>query len=421
MRIDHIDLQNVMRFERWSANFTPQFNVIVGDNGSGKTSVLRMLAWVLSHWTPRAPQVIEPEFVRRTIEVAEGAAFLRHHAPWHIGVMGVDPTGIPFDGLEGTQSSPGMNLAFSTSQRAQRLHAQAEADANTPLPLLAYFSPWREKPRSNASRVGTSGVPSRLDGYTDALDLHADYDAFAGWFKDREIDRQETGETIPAAEAARRAVMGVIPGCRDLRWYRKLNDIVVTLEDGERHELWRLSDGYRTMLAMVGEMAWRAAVLNPRLGERVTDQVQGVVLIDELDLHLHPRWQRHVVDDLRRVFPKVQFITTTHSPFIVQSMRRDEVINLDEGASMDFWREGIEDIAQHVMGLNDEQMRRSQLFVRFEQLSEAYVRLLEAPSASPDEVQEKRRQLDRLQEQLSDNPATVAILRMERLAREGQQ
>ncbi|MFY0567387.1 AAA family ATPase [Archangium lansingense] len=93
-----------------------------------------------------------------------------------------------------------------------------------------------------------------------------------------------------------------------------------------------LSDGVRNMLAMVGDIAYRTATLNPHLRELAPSNTPGIVLIDELDLHLHPLWQREVVDDLRSVFPAIQFVATSHSPFIIQSLRRNELINLDDPA-----------------------------------------------------------------------------------------
>jgi len=73
------------------------------------------------------------------------------------------------------------------------------------------------------------------------------------------------------------------------------------------------------MLGMVADIAYRSAVLNPQLGSEAAQKTPGIVLIDEIDLHLHPKWQRRVVEDLRATFPALQFVATTHSPFIAFS------------------------------------------------------------------------------------------------------
>ena len=99
---------------------------------------------------------------------------------------------------------------------------------------------------------------------------------------------------------------------------------------GERLPFSFLSDGYRNMVALVADVAWRAAVLNPHLGKDAAARSEGVVLIDEIDLHLHPRWQRRVLGNLRRTFPGLQFVTTTHSPQVIASARREEVRVLEK-------------------------------------------------------------------------------------------
>lgn len=86
------------------------------------------------------------------------------------------------------------------------------------------------------------------------------------------------------------------------------------------------------MVALVADIAWRAAVLNPHLAAHAAERSEGVILIDEVDLHLHPRWQRRVLGDLRRTFPALQFVTTTHSPQILSSARREEVRVLESNA-----------------------------------------------------------------------------------------
>ena len=95
-----------------------------------------------------------------------------------------------------------------------------------------------------------------------------------------------------------------------------------------------MSDGYRNMLSMVADIAYRMALLNPQLLDKVTEETDGVVLIDEIDLHLHPAWQRYVVKTLKDIFPKVQFIVTTHAPSIIASASREEIVVLKDYVPM---------------------------------------------------------------------------------------
>lgn len=105
-------------------------------------------------------------------------------------------------------------------------------------------------------------------------------------------------------------------------------DEVQILFDNENSlPVWLLSDGYRNVIGMVADIAYRMAILNPHLEEKTVEETPGIVLIDEIDLHCHPKWQRIIVNNLIEVFPKVQFIATTHSPFIIQSLNKAQLIN----------------------------------------------------------------------------------------------
>ena len=412
-RIEKIDIQNVMRFERFQATFSPSFSILIGDNGAGKTTLLTLLCRVLSTWIPQPKSLRHSvDFVRESLQIINDTPYRQPHHPWHLSVEGQGPDHTRFTHTESDeQTTTGNN-------RANKWHRAAESDIHVALPLLAYFSPWREPPAKRKPRIAPAGVPRRLDGYQGALDLHADFKDFAAWFKGFEMQRIEAGNRVGAVEAVRTTVMACIPGCTDLRWVPVLDDIVVTIH-GTTHPIWRLSDGFRTMLALVGELAWRAAVLNPALGIEVAKCVEGVVLIDELDLHLHPRWQRRVVNDLRSAFPRVQFIATTHSPFIVQSMRADEVINLDGQAPMEYWREGIEDIATQGMGVTEGGPNlHSRRYRELEAAADQYYRLLEASDASPTELEQRRLRLDSIELEFSRDPAMAALLKMRRAATE---
>lgn len=95
---------------------------------------------------------------------------------------------------------------------------------------------------------------------------------------------------------------------------------------------WReLSDGYHVFLSLVADIARRAVSLNDFDGENATDLVEGLVLVDEIDLHLHPKWQRTVLRGLRAAFPKLQFVVSTHSPQVLSSVENRQVRHLDNG------------------------------------------------------------------------------------------
>jgi predicted ATP-binding protein involved in virulence len=134
-------------------------------------------------------------------------------------------------------------------------------------------------------------------------------------------------ETI-ALSAVKRAIVGCVEGAISLYYDERYKDLVVNFEQFGHQLFQNLSDGQRIVLTLVGDLVKRATSLNPHLADRVLDETPGVVLIDELDLHLHPRWQRRVIHDLKTTFPSIQFIATTHSPQLIGEAGPEEVILL---------------------------------------------------------------------------------------------
>ena len=95
--------------------------------------------------------------------------------------------------------------------------------------------------------------------------------------------------------------------------------------DAMRIPINQLSDGYKSMISLVADIAYRMAVLNPQFLGNICKNTDGVVLIDEVDLHLHPAWQQRVLGDLRAIFPKVQFIVSTHAPAVINTVKRESI------------------------------------------------------------------------------------------------
>ena len=164
--------------------------------------------------------------------------------------------------------------------------------------------------------------------------------AFQRWVIGKTLERlQEFAETgIPKIKDAPKdelelvntAIDSCLENAKKIHYDLKLKSIAVEWKTGEATLFDHLSDGQRTLLAMVADIARRACLLNPHLGENVLLETPGIVLIDERDLHLHPKWQRRIIGDLRRVFPRIQFICTTHSPQLIGECKPEEIIMLDE-------------------------------------------------------------------------------------------
>ena len=128
-------------------------------------------------------------------------------------------------------------------------------------------------------------------------------------------------------EAVREAIYSLIPAFSNLRVRRSPLRMTVT-KDGEELIINQLSDGEKCLLAMVGDLARRLAIANPSLPDPL--QGSGVVLIDEIELHLHPKWQREIIPALTRTFPNCQFIVTTHSPQVISHVKPEGIYILEK-------------------------------------------------------------------------------------------
>ena len=119
----------------------------------------------------------------------------------------------------------------------------------------------------------------------------------------------------------------------------------------------RNSQWMKNTLSMIGDIAYRMAVLNPTLGDQVLEKTPGVVLIDEIDLHLHPQWQQTILSDLHAIFPEIQFIVSSHAPAVINSVPREQIRILDHGeiympAAQTYGRDA-NSILREVMNVSD--------------------------------------------------------------------
>lgn len=127
--------------------------------------------------------------------------------------------------------------------------------------------------------------------------------------------------------------------------------VALKTEEGTVVPFATLSDGYRNVIKIVLDVAARMCMLNPYLKGEALRETPGVVVIDEIDLSLHPTWQRRIIGILKDLFPKIQFICATHSPFIIQSLEDGELHSLDSDLEEEYSGESIEDIAEDIMGV----------------------------------------------------------------------
>lgn len=343
MRIDAIEISNFKAFEQRSFDFHPEFNLVVGVNGTGKTSLLDALAVATGSWflglRGYDSRHIWHDEVRLAAHKFDGEIRFEPQYPVKVTARGV-VVDRPLQ-WERSVETPGGKTRFKQAGDIKALAASVEQtvrDAgDVVLPLISYYGTGRlwQEPRAE-SQVKTEQklirqkAVSRLDGYLNSVTPRISTRELVLWIARQSWAGYQQGRETPVFKAVKRAVVSCLEGADNLYFDPKRGEVVVVMKGARGTQpFFNLSDGQRCMLAMVGDIAQKAAKLNPQFGDAVLTRTPGVVLIDELDLHLHPRWQRRVISDLRRTFPAIQFICTTHSPQLIGQARADEVIMLD--------------------------------------------------------------------------------------------
>lgn len=377
MRIDQLVVQNFKGFDTREFSFHPEFNLIVGVNGTGKTSTLDALAVAIGSWFLgvkgadsrhiRPNEVLLGDFEHEDIDDEGKRHFSVHWEnvyPCRVQARG-EVLGKRIEWIR-SLNGPGGRTTYSEATQIKKLATQADAAVrkgeDVTLPLISYYGTgrlWLE-PRdsyqvSDPMRVADKEELSRLAGYWNSVDPRLSVGQLTRWIARQSwISYQQGNRTPPVFAAVKSAIVGCVEAATNIYFDAVLGEVVVEMQGGTQ-PFSNLSDGQRSMLALVGDIAHKAAKLNPHLGAKVLDETTGVVLIDELDLHLHPRWQRRIIEDLRRTFPKVQFICTTHSPQLIGQAKSDEIILLGQPEKHPGQSYGMDSnwILRHVMGSDD--------------------------------------------------------------------
>ncbi|HFU3957858.1 TPA: AAA family ATPase, partial [Streptococcus suis] len=233
-------------------------------------------------------------------------------------------------------------------------------DTDVILPIVSYYGTGRlYKKKSNRKNTKRKRA-SRLDGYIDALSSGTNEKELFKWFEDMSLIQIQDDKKVPELEAVKRAIVSCFeisnPNISDISvsYSFKSKEIELTYKKSNTYErlpLHLFSDGIRITLTMVADIASRMAKLNPQLLDKVLE-TPGVVLIDEIDMHLHPTWQRKILESLLNIFPNIQIVTTTHSPVVVSNVKSEYLRLLKDNDIYDSesgFGKDINDILREIM------------------------------------------------------------------------
>ena len=446
MRIDRICIRNFKGFEDRTLEFPRSLDapaggngsvhVLIGENGTGKTTALDALAVAMGIWCVAfksyGSRGIEDQEVRVLAEGTNGRVSFVPAGDAMISVRG-EIDGEPAawvrsrKGLgKNTVNSPVAGSAYGLEVARALVKKTQEPKSGTILPLLAYYGAGRLWLEPNAPKKKKEGAPVqdkadllRFAPYRGCLDSRCRARDLNNWLLQHDWDAYQTGEADPGYELVKKALVNCLPEATGLRFAPKMKEVTVNFARREEQAFSNLSDGQRNMLALVGDLAVKAVRLNHAiLGDEVLRQTPGIVLIDEIDLHLHPTWQRVVLENLRTVFPNLQFIATTHSPFIVQALHDGELVMLEGQPVPQTSNMGIEKIARGLMGVP-----KPEVSPRYQHQVDAakdyLLTLEEAATAPEDKLQSYLDRLSQGIDEFADNPAYQAFLELKREAKLG--
>jgi len=336
MYIESVIITNFKGIAELKVDFQTGFNLIKGKNGKGKTSILEAVAAGLGGYLAGIDGVpsknIAKDEIRYTYSLnGDGSCDQIPNLPAEIQVQAM------IGGKEYSWKRRRKSIAaYKSTQLSGSIAAIAEkmsVSKDQELPVLCYQSAgraWLKK------RNKTEDYPhkkyTRTAGYIGALTESSGVQLLKNWCLKMELVAYQKKRKVAEYEAVKRAVADFMrymdPGKTfEIFYDSQLEEIMY--KDGESIlPVHNLSAGYQSLIWMVFNIAYRMSVLNPDKKQNIA-QTSGIVLIDEIDIHLHPKWQWRIIDALTAVFPNVQFIASTHAPILFASAKKIWVIDID--------------------------------------------------------------------------------------------
>lgn len=296
-----------------------QVAILIGANGAGKSSILDAAAIALTRITAqlgatgagkRHIQTTDINNKQTSASVKIDLAHRGEQYNWLLTRRGRNTKKQEVEHL--------ISRLDDVKKLASALQSELDNEVEASVPVLAYY-PVNRAVLDIPLKIRVAHDFSPLGAYENALTSATNFRVFFEWFRNREDIENEKRIDAPnfrdsSLEAVRTAIQTFMAGCTQLRVRR--NPLRMTINKaGEEVLINQLSDGEKCLLALIGDLARRFAIANPNSAKPLSGE--GIVLIDEIELHLHPAWQRSVVHQLKTTFPNCQFLISTHSPQVL--------------------------------------------------------------------------------------------------------
>lgn len=398
MRINKIDIINFRGFQHETREFKSNLTVVIGNNTAGKTTLLKALQVGLGAYLQCLGKLPSAAQYRRNFSIhdrfmafdPEAKDYVPNNERTRISIEAdyyvTDsiendvPQFIPTS-IAWSREFTGSATTHSKSCAGELMTIVSEMEAKrykyhdgSVYPLVLSFG---AKRTSDAQKKITRKIKERASrvekAYKFALHDKVDFDGAMEWLARYDKNIRDGKEFEGTRDAFFEALQTAIPALSEIDFDHDEIEAVVSVagHTPSRHHFSYMSDGLQSMINIVAEIAHRCIELNGCFGRNAVKKTPGVVMIDEIDLYLHPHWQKHVLQDLTQAFPMIQFIVSTHSPFIVQRLQKDQLISFDNNVITEGepYRESLENITAERMGL--EQSIRSKRFQEMQEIAKS--------------------------------------------------
>ncbi len=328
MKLASVEIENFRAIEKLTLALDPRLTVLHGANAHGKTSVLGAIAAGLG----AIPDLLSGVFERGFLDTDPRAGALDSS----VVLNAVD--GTSWSGTV-TRGQPGRGYVSALRDKMDEIFSACNEGRTVELPIVAAYDTDRVIFDRTERWSDFKKEFTRYDAFEGALSSRTNFQGLFEWFyfkEDEELreqrERCDFGYRLADLSSVRHAISSMLDDVSEPRMEMNPPRFMVSIGTGRNSEklaLDQLSGGYRAVLALAADLAWRMAQGNPHLDDPL--ESEAIVLIDEVDLHLHPSWQQRILNDLARTFPNVQFVVSTHSPQVLTTVGPEHIVELYRG------------------------------------------------------------------------------------------
>lgn len=395
--IKRIRMVNYRRFGDVTVELDDQLTVLTAPNGGGKSAILNALAVSCAHFiyafgiTPGVPNGFNMLDFRMVPQRGGGSTPAQGdmRVECQGSVMGENIFWIrsrEYGNNKKTRYAKAALLAQKAKELAF-LSSKSDSSPTAPYyyaPVIAYYDAHRFEKERCSWNYRNSMDANRFEGYGECLSSRARSEYFRRWFvpllyeENAPVSHQSVAPSVSRAQILLNAVNEVLrpSGWQNLQWDFKRNDLCMTHPEQGTLLFSQLSDGVQNILNIVSDIAHRALRLNPCCQPDLLCNVKGIVLIDEVDMYLHPGWQQQILPVLTRVFPKIQFVVSTHSPQVLSTVPGKNVRIIDDGsvrvASAEPYGKDASESLQKIFGVSSIPSISEELHAALSELEELY-------------------------------------------------